>query len=60
MDNLEINLLSELCRQKNTNTLYHLNVESKRIIQIDVYVKQKQTHRQKTYDYQRGKGWGEE
>ena len=35
-------------------------MESKRIIQIDVYVKQKQTHRKKTYDYQRGKGWGEE
>ena len=35
---------------------YHLHVESKRIIQINLFTKQKQTHRlrEQINDYQRG------
>ena len=39
---------------------YHLYVKSKNIIQMNIYVKQKQTHRyrKQTCGYQRGEGWG--
>ena len=56
---LEIIILSEVS-QKKTNILYHLCVESKKMIQMNLFTKQKQTHRQRkqTYGYRRGKGWG--
>ena len=42
---------------KKTSIWYHLYVESKKIIQMNLFTKQKQTHRQRkqTYGYQRGK-----
>ena len=42
--------------QTKTNIIYHLYVESKKI-QMNLFMKQKQTHlhRKQTYDYQRGK-----
>ena len=40
-----------------TNT-YDLHVESEKMIQMDLFTKQKQTHRHRkqVYGYQRGKG----
>ena len=40
---------------------YHLYVESEKMIQMNLFIKQKQTHRlrKQTYGYQRGKA-GEE
>ena len=57
---LEIIILSEVS-QTNTNIIYHLYVESKKVIQMNLFTKQKQTHRlrKQTYDYQRGKVGGE-
>ena len=56
---LEIIILSEVS-QTNTNIIYHLYVESKKVIQMNLFTKQKQTHRlrKQTYDYQRGKVGG--
>ena len=53
---LEIIILSEV-RWKRTNIIYHLYVESKKMIQINLFTKQKQTQRlkQQTYGYKRGK-----
>ena len=50
---LEIIILS----QRKTN-IYHLYVNSKKIIQVNLCTKQKHTHRQReqTYGCQRGKG----
>ena len=38
--------------------MYHLHVESEKMIQMDLFTKQKQTHRHRkqVYGYQRGKG----
>ena len=46
--------------QRQTN-IYHLYVESKKMIQMNLFTKQNQTHRlrKQTYDYQRGKVRGE-
>ena len=57
---LEITILNEVSQTK-TNIMYHLYVESKKKKiqkEIDLYTKQKQTHRQRkqTYGYQRRKG----
>ena len=43
-----------------TNIIYHLKVESKKMIQMNLFLKQKLTHRlrKKTYGYQRGRGEG--
>ena len=55
---LEIIILSEV-RQRKTNIIwYHLYVESKKIIQVNLYVKQKHSHRHRK-SYQRGNGVGE-
>ena len=55
---LEIFILSEV-RQRKTN-IYHLYVESKEMIHMNLFTKQKQTHRHRrqTYGHQRGKVWG--
>ena len=34
--------------QRKTNVWYHLYVEPKKMIQMNLFTKQKQTHRQKT------------
>ena len=42
---LEITIVSEVSQAK-TNTIWsHLYVESKKIIQMNLFIKQKQTHR---------------
>ena len=57
---LEIIVLSEV-RQRKTNIIwYHLYAESKKMIQMNLFTKQKQTHRlrERTYGYQRGRVGG--
>ena len=46
---LEIVILSE---DRERERWYHLHVESKKMIQINLLTKQKQTHREQTYGYQ--------
>ena len=46
---LEINILSKV-RQRKTNT-YHLYVESKKVIQMNLFTKQKETHRHRKQTY---------
>ena len=57
---LEIIILSEV-RGKHT-IWFHLYVESKKVIQMNLFVKQKQTpdSRKQIYGYQRGKAGGRE
>ena len=52
---LEITILTEV-RERQIG--YHLHMGSKNMIQINLFTKQKQTHRhgKQTYGYQRGKG----
>ena len=55
---LEIIILNKV-RQRKTNIIwYHLYVESKKMIQMSLFTKQKKTHRHRkqTCGYQRG--WG--
>ena len=48
---LEIIILSEV-RQRKTNIIwYHLYVESKKMIQMNLFTKQKQTHRHRKQIY---------
>ena len=56
---LEITILSEVSQtEKNKYYMISLNLN---MIQMSLFTKQKQTHRQRkqTYGYQRGKGMGE-
>ena len=57
---LDIVILSEVSQTKTNTIWYHLYVESKKMIQINLFTKQKQTHRprKRTYGYQRGKVGG--
>ena len=51
----EIIILSEV-RKRKTNTIqYHLYMESKNMIQMKLFTKQKR-NTDKTYDYQSGEG----
>ena len=54
---IEIIILSEVSQTKANIIWYHLYVESKKLIQMNLFTKQKQTHRlrNQTYSYQRGK-----
>ena len=54
---LEIIILSEVSQTKTNIICYHLYVESKKMIQMNLFTKQKQTHsfQKQTYCYQRGK-----
>ena len=58
---IEIIILSEVSQRK-TNITFYLSVESKRkkMFQMNLFTKQKQTHRQRKQIYgdQMGKGWG--
>ena len=49
---LEIVILSEDTQRE---IWYHLHVESKKMVQINLFTKQKQTHRKQTYGYQEGR-----
>ena len=53
---LEMVILSEVSQAKTNIKWYHSYVESKKIIQINLFIKQKQTHkhRKQTYGYQSG------
>ena len=55
---LEIIILSEVSQTQKDK--YHLYVESKKMVQMNLFSKQKQTrrHRKQTYGYQRAKGGG--
>ena len=46
---------------KSDRDKYHLHMESKRMIEMNLFTKQKQTHRHRKqiYGYQKGK-WGRE
>ena len=53
-------MLSEIRQRKTNITRHHSYVESKKMIQMNLFTKQKQTnrYRKQTYGYQRGKGRG--
>ena len=57
---LEIIILSEVSQTDKEKYIYHLYVESSRMVQMNLFTKQKQTHRlrKQTYGYQRGKVQG--
>ena len=54
---LQIIILSEVSQRKTNIIWYHLYVESKKMIQMNLFTKQKHTfrHRKQTYGYWRGK-----
>ena len=54
---LEIIILSEVSQRKRNIIRYHLYVESKKMIQINLFTEWKQTHRlqKQIYSYQRRK-----
>ena len=57
---LENSILSQVSQTEKVNsTWYHLYVESKKLIQMNLCTKEKQTHRHRkqTYSYQREKRW---
>ena len=55
---LETIILNEISQPKTNTIWYHLHMESKDIIQINLFTKEKQTHgqRKQTYGYQRRGG----
>ena len=57
MDGLEIMILSQTEKDKYHDIAYIQNL--KKVIQMNLFTKQKQTHRlrKQIYDYQRGKVW---
>ena len=57
---LEIIILSEVSQTKTNIIWYHLYVDSKKMIQMNLFTKQKQTyrHRKQIYGYQMGRGRG--
>ena len=57
---VEIVILSEVSQRNRNIIWYSLYVESKEIIQMKLFTKQKETHRlrEQAYGYQ-GEGWGE-
>ena len=58
--NLGIIILTEVSQKKTTIVSYHLYVEPKKMMQMNSFTKQKQTHslQKQTYGCQRGKGRG--
>ena len=48
-------MLNEVSQTKTNSMLHHLHVESKKMIQMNLFIKQKQTHRHRkqSYAYQR-------
>ena len=45
---IEMIIFSEVSQTKTNIIYYHLHVKSKKMIQMNLFTKQKQTHRQKT------------
>ena len=58
---LKIIILSGISQRKTNIIQYHLYAESKKMIQMNLFTKQKQAHRHRkqAYDYERGQRWGE-
>ena len=58
--NLEMIVLGEVSQRKTNIIWYRLYVESKKMIQMNLFTEQKQTHRlrKQTYGYQSEKGVG--
>ena len=52
---LEIIVLSEISQTKANIICYHFHVESKKMIQINLFTKQTHRYRKISYGYQRGK-----
>ena len=59
---LQIIILSEVLQTMINSIWYHFYVVSRKMIQMNLFTKQKQTHRKQIYGYQRGeqRGAGEE
>ena len=57
---VEIIIINELCQTEKDIVIYHLCMESKKIIQMILFTKQKwtQRHRKQTYGYRRGREGG--
>ena len=56
---LEIIILNEVSQRKTTNKCYHLRVEPKMMVQMNLFTKQKKSHRRKrkqAYGYQAESG----
>ena len=55
---LEIIILSEVSQMKANIICYHLHVESKKMVQMNLFTKQNQCHRcrKQTYGFQGEKG----
>ena len=58
---LETIIINEESKRKTDIVWCHLYVESTKMMQMNLFVKQKQTHRllKQTYDYQRGNVGGQ-
>ena len=54
---LHIVILSEVSQRK-ANKWYHLYVESKKVIQMNLFTKQTHRHRNQTYGYESGRERG--
>ena len=52
-------LLSTASQTKTGIIRYYFYVEPKKVIQMNLFTKQKQVHRKQTMVYKKGKGWGE-
>ena len=53
-------LLSTASQTKTGIIRYYFYVEPKKVIQMNLFTKQKQVHRKQTMVYKKGKGWGGE
>ena len=51
-------ILSEVSQRKTNIIWHHLYVKSKKMIQMNLFMKQTHRHRKQTYGYQRGKVGG--
>ena len=51
MDGLEIVILSVVSQRKTNIRCYHLYVESKKMIQMNLFIRQKYRHKKQTYGY---------
>ena len=55
---LEIIILSEVSQRMTSSICYHLYVEFLKVIQMNLFTKQKQTHRLRQRTYSNRRAWG--
>lgn len=55
---LDIIRLREVIQTNKDKHMIHIYMWNAKIIQMKLFIEQKQTHRKLIYGYQRGKGWG--